>query len=63
MAEGTWEKVWTHRKGKVPLLGRGEEKEWATIGNSLLWSVCMPVGLEGGAAVWRLWAERSLLLI
>ena len=30
MAEGTQEKVWTHRRDKAPLLGRGEEKGWAT---------------------------------
>ena len=36
MAEGTLEKVWTHRRGKVPLLGRGEEEQQATIGNSML---------------------------
>ena len=30
MAEGTKEKVWTHRRDKAPLLGRGEEKGWAT---------------------------------
>ena len=28
--EGTQEKVWTHRRDKAPLLGRGEEKGWAT---------------------------------
>ena len=26
MAEGTQEKVWTHRRGKAQLLGRGEEE-------------------------------------
>ena len=41
MAEGTWEKVRTHRRGKVSLLGRGEEKGWTTIGNSLHRSVRM----------------------
>ena len=25
MAEGTQEKVWAHRRGKVPLLGRARE--------------------------------------
>ena len=54
-AEGTWEKVWTRRRGKAPLLWRGEEEEQAAIGNSLLWSVCMPVGLEGGVALRRRW--------
>ena len=38
-AEGTWEKVWTCRRGKSPLLGRGEKEGWAAIGNSLHWSV------------------------
>ena len=39
MAEGTWEKVWTRRRLKAPLLGRGEEEG--------LWSVHMPASLEG----------------
>ena len=26
MSEGTWENVQTRRRGKVPLLGRGEEE-------------------------------------
>lgn len=35
-AEGTWEKVQTHRRHKVPLLGQREEKGWANaIENSL----------------------------
>ena len=54
MAEGTWEKVWSLKRGKVPLLGRGEEEGWAPIGNSLHRSVCRPAGLEGGAALQRL---------
>ena len=42
MAEGTQEKVWTHRRDKVPLLGRGEEKGQATaIENSLRRSLHM----------------------
>ena len=49
MVEGTWEKVWTHRRGKAPLLGMGEEKGRAAIGNSLCWNVHMPMGLEGKA--------------
>ena len=53
----------THRRGKVPLLGRGEEEGAATIGNSLHQSMCMPVGLEGRVALYRIWAVRSLLLI
>ena len=44
-AEGTWEKVQTRKRGKAPLLGRGEEEEWTAIGNSLLLSVHMPSGL------------------
>jgi len=24
--EGPWEKIWTHRRDKVPVLGRGEEE-------------------------------------
>ena len=38
--EGTWKKVQTHRRGKVPLLGRGEEEGPAAIENSLSPSVC-----------------------
>ena len=39
-AEGTWEKVRTHRRDKEPLLGRVEVKEWvATIENSLCPSI------------------------
>ena len=63
MAEGTQEKVQTCRRGKAPLLGRGEEEGQAAIGNSLHWSVCMPEVLECGVTLWRLWAARSLLLI
>ena len=37
MTEGTWEKVWTHRRNKAPLMGRGEEDGWVAIGNSMLW--------------------------
>ena len=59
IAEGTWEKVLTHRRGKVPLLGRGEEEGKAVIGNSLH----RPTGLEGGVALWRLQAARSPLLV
>ena len=63
MAEGTQEKVQTHRRGKVPWLGRGEEEGQAAIGNSLCWSTCLPTGLEVGVALQRLWVVRSLLLI
>ena len=34
-AEGTWEKVWTHRRDKAPVLGRGEEEGRAAIEYSL----------------------------
>ena len=30
-SEGTWEKSWICRRDKAPVLGRGEEKGWATI--------------------------------
>ena len=30
-SEGTWEKSWICRRDKVPVLGRGEKKGWATI--------------------------------
>ena len=45
--EETRERVLTCRRGKVPLLGRGEEDTGTTIGNSLRWSVHMLKGLEG----------------
>ena len=61
-AEGTQEKVWNRRRGKPPLLGREVEEGQAGSGNSLCWSF-MPAGLEGGAALWRLLAARSLLLL
>ena len=63
MEEGSQEKVWTCRRGKAPLLGRGEEKGRATIGDSLLWSMGMPMGLEGRGVLQKLWAARSLLLV
>ena len=48
MAEGTWEKILTHRRGKVPLSGRREEEGLTAIGNSLNWGVCMgPWALSG----------------
>ena len=37
--EGTWEKIWTCRRDKVLVLGRGEEG-WATIEHSLRPSEC-----------------------
>ena len=63
MAEGMWEKAWIHRRGKAPLLGKGEEKGWSAIGDSLRQSVRMPTGFEGGVALQSLWEVRSLLLI
>ena len=63
MAEGTQEKAQTRRRGKAPLLRRGEEEGQAAIGNSLHLSKCMPSGLEGRAGLQRLWVARSLLLL
>ena len=63
MAEGTPEKVQTCRRGKVPLLGRGEWEGWAAIDNSLPWMVLIPTGLEGVAALQRLQGARSLSLV
>ena len=34
-SEGTWEKSRTHRRDKVPVLGRGVKEGWATIEYSL----------------------------
>ena len=48
MAEGTLEKVWTHRRGRAPLLGREEEEGRAATGKALLQSVRMPKGLADG---------------
>ena len=33
--EGTWEKSWTRRRDKVPVLGRGEKEGQAAIEYSL----------------------------
>ena len=63
MAEGTWEKFWTHRRGKAPLLGRGKEEGRAAIGKSLHCSMYMSTGLEGGAALQSLQTVRSLLFL
>jgi len=38
--EGTWEKIWTCRSDKVPVLRREEEEGWAAIEYSLLPSKC-----------------------
>ena len=32
--EGNWE-IWTRRRNKAPVLGKGEEEGWATIEYSL----------------------------
>ena len=64
MEERTQEKIQTCRRGKVPLLGRGEEEGWTTIGNSLHWSVRMPMGSQRVGQLWhRLRVVRSLLLV
>ena len=63
MVERTWKNVWTCRRGKGPLLGREVEEGWANIGNSLHQRMDMPLNLECGAALQRLWAARSLLLV
>ena len=39
MSEGTWDKVQTCRRDKVPLLGKGKEEGRATIENSLHLSI------------------------
>lgn len=63
-AERTREKVQTSRRGKAPLLGRGEEEGQAAVGNALHWSMRMPAGLEGGGgSVEATGGEKPLLLI
>ena len=44
-SEGTWQKRWICRRDKVPVLGRVEEKGWATIEYSPHHSglTCLPV--------------------
>ena len=49
------------RQGAI--VERGEEEGPAAKGNSLCWSMHLTTGLESGAALWRLQATRSLLLI
>ena len=63
MAEGTPEKVQTRRRGKVPLLGRGEQEGRVNIEDSLPWLMLIPTGLEGVAALQRLQGARSLSLV
>ena len=38
--EGTREKIWTHRRDKVPVVGRGEEERWASMEYILCPSMC-----------------------
>ena len=63
MAEETQEKVQTHRRSRAPFLVREEEEGKTTVGNSLSWSVRIPMGLEGGATLWKLRSLRRLLLL
>ena len=46
--EGTWEKSWTQRRDKAPVLGREEEQGWAAIEHSLHTSehACPPASRE-----------------
>ena len=63
-AEGTWEKIWTHSRGKVPLLGRVRGGE-ADFHRKLPVPehVHVPVGSQRAGLLWhRLWAVRSLFL-
>ena len=61
-AEVNQEKVWTHRRGKGPLLGRGEEEGRTTIENSLHLSECMPTGPQRAGWLWhRLQVAKSLV--
>ena len=63
MAEETLEKVLTHRRGKVPLLGRVRGGGMDTIANSLHQSTCMPAESQRAGWLWhRLRVARSLLL-
>ena len=63
-AELTREKVRIHRRGRAPLLGRGEKEGWTAIGNSLHWSVCVPADSQRvGRLGHRLLLVRSLLLV
>ena len=62
--EGTWEKVWTHRRGKVLLLGRERRGGVDSIGNPPHQSTHMPTGSQRAGRLWcRLWVVKSLLLI
>ena len=64
MAEGTQEKVWTHRRGKAPLLRRAR-------GGGVDHHRKLPVpeqahayGLSEDGRLWcRLWVARSLLVL
>ena len=56
MAEGTWEKVWTHRRSKAPLLGRGRGGG-VDIHRNLSEHVCTQalraLSASGAGYVWR----------
>ena len=48
----------------MPLLEKGEEEGWTTIGNSLHWTLCMPMGSHRVGWLWcRLLVVSSLLFI
>ena len=63
-AEGTWEKVQTHRRGKMPLLGRA--RGGADRHRKLLVPECahMPMGSQRAGQLWHtLPVARSYLLV
>ena len=60
MAEGTWEKFWTHGRGKAPLVGRGEEEGRTAIGK-LPAPACACPWAQCGAALQRLWGSKKAL--
>ena len=51
--EGTWEKIWTHRRDKVPVLRRGKKEGKAQIEYSLHPNehACPPASREQGFPV------------
>ena len=63
-AEGTREKVWTCRRGKVPLLGRARGGGTDHYRKLSHWNMCILAGSQRAGWLWlRLWAVRSLLLV
>ena len=63
-AEGTWEKVWTCRRDKAPLLRRARVGGADVIGNSLNQSMHMTTGSQRVGWLWlRLQVARRLLLV